>query len=529
MSSYFSLVFFFPFLFLAVLAYGLAPRRARWAVLLSASYVFFWCLSGALVVFIAISTLSIYLCGLEMARCVRKRDALLAESGSSRRQIKADCKRRMRRTLVVGILFNLLVLIALKYLGFFSDAACSLLSLCGINVSLAIPQIGVPIGISFYTLMAISYLVDVYRGSIVADRHLGRIALFLSFFPQIMEGPICRYGQTAAALAEGEPIKRANLYEGSLRILFGLAKKIVVADRLNIFVKQVFDNYAAYDGGVIALAAVLYTLQLYCDFSGTMDVAIGVARVFNVNLPENFRQPFFSRTASEFWKRWHITLGTWFKDYVYYPVSLSKPCKKLTSAARKRFGVRYGPLLAGSVALFCVWTGNGLWHGAGSQYLFFGLYYFVMIVAGGLIDPVVQNAAMRFGVDRNSVPYRSFQIARTLVIVFVGELFFRANSLDAGLEMLAIMVTGFSLDSLTQGALLSMGLDQQDFFIVAIMIIVLLVVGIVRERGCSICAAISKRKAPIRWGVSICLLFVTIVFGAYGSGYIPVDPMYAQF
>ena len=529
MASYSSLALFLSFPAVSALAYSIAPRRARWVVLLVASYLFFWCLSGTLIAFILASSLSVYLCGLGMGRIIEKRNVQLAEAASGRRQIKADCKRRMRLLLVVGIVFNLAMLVVLKYLGFFSRVACSLLSVIGFDVYATVLTIGVPIGISFYTLMAVSYLVDVYRESIPADKHLGRVALFLSFFPQIMEGPICRYGQTAAALTAGEPIKRANVYEGTLRILFGLAKKMIVADRLNVFIKTVFGNYETYDGGVIALAAVLYTIQLYCDFSGTMDIALGIGRIFNVNLPENFRQPFFSRTASEFWKRWHITLGTWFKDYVYYPVSLSSPCKKLTSAARKKLGIRYGPLLASSVALLCVWVGNGLWHGAGSQYLFFGLYYFVMIMAGGLIEPTAQAFAARLRIDRDSVFYRSFQVARTLVIVFVGELFFRANGLHAGLAMFTNMVTGFTFDSFVQGTVFSMGLDRHDCAIVVTMMAVVLIVGIAKERGRNICATIASLNACARWAVWVFLVVAIVVFGAYGASYTPVDPMYAQF
>lgn len=529
MTSYFSLTFFLVFLPVTALAYSAMPQKARWTVLLAASYLFYWCLSGALIGFIAASTVSVYLCGRRMTSLLRARNAALAEAQTGKRKIKNDCKKRMRRVLAAGIVFNLAMLVILKYLGLLTNGANALLSLFGAEASLVAPAIAVPIGISFYTLMAVSYLVDVYRETAQADRHLGRVALFLSFFPQIMEGPICRYGQTAAALTAGEPIRAKNLYRGALRVLFGLAKKIVVADRLNAFVKTVFDGYSSYDGSIIALAAVLYTLQLYCDFSGTMDIALGIGRIFNVSLPENFRQPFFSRTSSEFWKRWHITLGTWFKDYVYYPVSLSRPCKRITSAARKRFGVRYGPLLASSIAMLCVWTANGLWHGAGLQYLFFGLYYFTMIMAGGFIEPAAQAAAARLKINRNSTPYRTFQVARTLVIIFVGELFFRANGLDAGLEMFASMVTGFSFDPLINGTVFSLGLDRHDFAIVAFAVAVLIAVGVAKERGRDVGAVIADRGSFIRCCALVLLFVAIVVFGAYGVGYTPVDPMYAQF
>ena len=274
---------------------------------------------------------------------------------------------------------------------------------------------------------------------------------------------------------------------------------------------------------------MLYTIQLYCDFSGTIDVAIGIGRIFDVHLPENFRQPFFSRTASEFWQRWHITLGAWFKDYVYYPVSLSAPCKQLTSAARKRFGIHYGPLLASSVALFCVWFGNGLWHGSGSQYIFFGMYYFVLIMLGGLIEPVAVGAAERFGIDRNSLPYRLFQTARTLAIVFVGELIFRANGLGAGLEMLSSIAHNFTLGAFSRWDPYHMHLDIHDRNIVIAMLVVVFVIGYLKEHGLDVSAKIDSQSTLVRWVVLIVLILAIVIFGAYGYDYTPVDPMYAQF
>lgn len=171
--------------------------------------------------------------------------------------------------------------------------------------------------------------------------------------------------------------------------------------------RNVFNNYTDFDGGVIALAAVCYTVQLYMDFSGSMDAVTGTAQILGVTMPENFRQPFFSKTISEFWKRWHITLGTWFKDYVFYPVVTLKPLEKLTSAARKRLGNHYGPLLASAVALFCVWFCNGLWHGAAWSYLFFGMYHFVLILGGNIIAPPVRAVNARLHIRAESFPVPS--------------------------------------------------------------------------------------------------------------------------
>ena len=528
-ANYFSITYLFGLLPLAVLAYALVPQRMRGAVLLCLSYAFYWRASNKLIGCLIVSTVCIYLCGLGMEAAQKARNEKLAASGADKRAVRAECKRRMRPILVAGILVNVGILFALKYLGFFSDIVGVLASPFGLDVAHVSLAIGIPMGISFYTLSAISYLVDVYRETIQAEHNIARLALFLSFFPQIMEGPICRYEQTAHALWAGEPLTAQNMYRGSLRILFGIAKKLIVADRLNLFIKLVFNDYTPYDGGVIALAAVAYTVQLYCDFSGTMDVAIGTATLFSVPLPENFRQPFFSLTASEFWQRWHITLGTWFKDYVYYPISLSKPAKSLTSAARKKLGVRYGPLLASSVALFAVWLGNGIWHGAGTQYLLFGMYYFVAILGGGLIEPAAQSFCEAHGIDRESLPYRIFRRVRTLAIVFAGELLFRANDAATGLSMLGRVLSDFRLDAIFQGELLALGVDVADFAIVVLFCIGLLLIGLARERGEEPSDALMSRPVALRLGVWILLVLLIVVFGAYGGIYEPVDPMYAKF
>ena len=199
-----------------------------------------------------------------------------------------------------------------------------------------------------------------------------------------------------------------------------------------------------------------------------MDFVVGTGRIFGVRLPENFRQPFFSRTASEFWQRWHITLGTWFRDYVFYPVSLSKPVKRLTTSARHLLGNRMGPVAASGVALLAVWLGNGLWHGAGGQYVLFGLFWFAVIWLGGFAEPIAQSICERLGIDRSALPYRAFQHARTLAIVFCGELIFRADGGWAALGMLRRLFGQFSLASFADGTVLKLGMDGADFACVGI-------------------------------------------------------------
>lgn len=528
MTSYFTLIFLIVFLPLALLAYAACPQRVRGWVLLCASYLFAWCMSGPLISFMLLSTVSVYAIARAMDGVIKRRNEQLAQVKKGKREIKATCKRQLSQLLVGGVLFNFGILFVLNYLGFFGEMATAALGALGIHARFEFPRIGAPIGISFYTLMAVSYLVDVSRETVVADHNFGRVALYLSFFPHIMEGPLARYAQTAADLWKGTPLDGTRAYRGMLRMALGFAKKLLVADRLNIYVKAVFADYANFDGGVIALAAVLYTIQLYCDFSGCMDVAIGLGQLFGVEYPENFRQPFFSRTTSEFWQRWHITLGQWFKDYVYYPISLSKPVKRLTTKARKRFGNRYGPLLVSGIALFCVWLGNGLWHGAGSQYLFFGLYYFVLIWLGGFIEPTAREWAAKHGIDREALPYRAFRTLRTLVAVFVGELFFRATSFEAGCAMFAKALTGFTLHTFVSGEIFHI-MSRADFALSVGFFAMVLALDAFYERGHDVRAWLEGKGFALRWAVWIALVMTVVIFGAYGFGYVPVDPMYAQY
>ena len=321
----------------------------------------------------------------------------------------------------------------------------------------------------------------------------------------------------------------SNLTLGLERLLYGMMKKIIIADRLNPLVRNVFNNYTDFDGGVIALAAVCYTVQLYMDFSGTMDAVMGIAQIFGVTMPENFQRPFFSKSISEFWQRWHITLGTWFKDYIFYPVTMSKPMKNLTSSARKKLGNHFGPLLAGSVALFCVWFCNGLWHGSAWNYIFFGMYHFALILAGNIISPAVTATNKKLHINADCFAYRTMRMVRTTILVIIGELFFRAEGLKDGLAMFGKMITDFSFSTLDSTLMDKLKIDVQDIIIVAVALVIIFVISVLNEKGINIRLSLKKKNIVIRWGLLYALIMFIVIFGAYGKGYVPVDPIYANF
>ena len=530
MNSYFSVEYFLMLLPACVIFYLIVPKMPRRLVLLLFSYAFFWFVSGKLIVYLLASTLLVYLFGLWLDKILREqKQALSSLERSEKKAVRRRYQSKMLRVLTLGVLLQIGTLLIVKYTPFFADNLGHLLRIFHIPVSVGRPVFAVPIGISFYTLQAASYIFDVYHQKISADRNLVRVALFMSFFPQIMEGPICRYSDTAAQLWDAPRIRWDNFIQGIERILYGLMKKTVAADRLNLLIENVFTGYDAYDGFVIALAAVCYTIQLYMDFSGTMDVVIGTGQIFGITMPENFRRPFFSRTISEFWTRWHITLGTWFKDYLFYPVSMSKPMKKLTSRARKRFGNHYGPLFSGGIALFCVWICNGLWHGAGWHYIVFGLYHFVLILTGSLILPLSISLAEKLHIRRDHPAYRTMQIIRSFILICIGELIFRARSMGEAVGMLKKIGTNFTFASLRDQSLFTFGMDRMDYLIMLVFLMIIFVISLLQERGIRIRESLAKKGFAVHAAAVCALILFIVIFGAYGQGYLPVNPIYADF
>lgn len=530
MTSYFAVIFLVAFLPICIIVYSIIPQKTKKYFLLFASMVFFWLVSGQLIVYLILTIMSVHYFGIWLDRIQGKRNAAVkAAPKEERKALKKVFLHQSRLVLLFAAVIHIGVLLVIKYSPFFTTNVNNLFALLNVPLQLDIPSYIMPIGISFFTLQAISYLFDVYRGLIKADDNIFRLALFMSFFPQIVEGPICRYGQTADQLWNVKQIEFENLKLGAQRILFGLMKKLVIADRLNPLIKEVFSNYSNYQGGIIAIAAVCYTIQLYMDFSGTMDAVMGIAQIFGVTMPENFQRPFFSKSISEFWQRWHITLGTWFKDYIFYPVTMSKPMKNLTSSARKKLGNHFGPLLAGSVALFCVWFCNGLWHGSAWNYIFFGMYHFALILAGNIISPAVTATNKKLHINADCFAYRTMQMVRTTILVIIGELFFRAEGLKDGLAMFGKMVTDFSFSTLDSTLMDKLKIDVQDIIIVAVALVIIFVISVLNENGINIRLSLKKKNIVIRWGLLYALIMFIVIFGAYGKGYVPVDPIYANF
>lgn len=528
--AYHTNIYLFLFLPIVLLLYQLAPQKMRWKVLLLSSYVFFWTISGKLVLYLMGMTAFTYYMGIRLAKLGEQGKLALAECAKEEKSAcKKKYKRLEKRTLIFGIVVLVGVLAYLKYYNFFALNANRLLNRLEAGFNVPGLPVWIPIGISFYTLEAIGYMTDVYWKKIPAERHLGKLALFLGFFPQLMEGPIALYSDTAENLWKCESLKRENLLQGGLRILWGLFKKIVIADRLYLLVEKVFDNPRGFSGVLIVVAAVAYTIQLYMEFSGCMDIIIGSGNLFGVTLPENFRQPFAARSAAEFWRRWHITLGVWFKTYIFYPVSVSGLVKKWNQFGKKHLSKYWTKLGVSALALFPVWFCNGLWHGARWSYLFYGMYYFVILLAEVAAEPLKKSVLDKLRISEDAGPVKAFQILKTWIIIFVGELFFRANGLKAGFLMFGSIFHDFKPENLWNGTMLYLGLGTADYIIIILGCILVAVVGSMKERKVQITERITNMKLPVRWCIYYALIFAVIIFGAYGEGYLPVELIYAGF
>lgn len=518
------------FLIIAVLGYYCIPIQYRWIELLIANIIYYLMAGFRYSFYFAVSIFTVYCAGriIEHMNATYQRKQMNLEK-EDKKLLKNLTEIRIKRLVIGTILLNAGILIFRKYCLFAIFNINRIFEL--FHSSIQIPQItfALPLGISFYTLSAIGYLIDVGRGQYPAEKNIFKFILFMTFFPHILEGPICRYSQTAEKLSIGHKFSKDNFFFGVQRICWGLLKKIVIADRMDILVNHIYANYTSYSGTLIIVVALAYTVQLYAEFSGCMDIVLGSAQLFGITLPENFDHPFASESIQEYWRRWHITLGTWFKDYLFYPVSLSKPVKAISKKMKKQYHFSWVKLTSTVIALFFVWTFTGMWHGGSFRYLLYGWYYFLIIATGLFFEPYAQRACAMLHIKTSSIWYRWFKRIRTFILIVIGLMIFRATTITQFLKMFLSIPRNLKLHFLFDGTLLKLGLDEMDWIVLAIGILLMILVGMLQVRGVKIRMWISQRPLFVRWPMYYILVLSIILFGAYGKGYVSVPFIYANF
>lgn len=486
-------LFFFP---VTVLVYFVVPKKARYLWLLAASCYFYMCWDVKYITLIFASAATTWAAG----------KVIYASRGQIARRV----------ALYVCLSVNLGMLFFFKYFDFFLNTCNRVLGGLGWEVLHKPFDVLLPVGISFYTFQALSYTLDVYRGSIEPEGNFLRYVLFVSFFPQLVAGPIERSGNLLRQIRQIEMLKLWN-YEritgGLMLMVWGLFQKMVIADRAAILVNTVFDRYYLYGGVALIAGAAGFALQIYCDFASYSSIAIGAAQVMGFELMENFNTPYFSRSISEFWRRWHISLGTWFRDYLYIPLGGNR-CSKVR---------RYGNLLI----TFAV---SGLWHGAGWSYLIWGLMHGVYQVVGDWTQGFRQKVNSLFRTKTESFSYKAAQVGITFVLLDVALIFFRAGGVRAALEYCVRIVAKWDPWSLFDGEIYSLGLDRPEFNILAVGTVVLFLVDCIRyKKQQTFSEFLAQQCVWFRWGVLLAMMAAILVFGIYGIRFESSQFIYFQF
>lgn len=545
---YYELIFGGVFLPFTMIAYQICPKRFRWVLLLLASIGFYFSFSIKLTIYVVITATLTYATGMILEKIAGKRQKALddlksvpnSENDESKTNstkslkeekaaVRARYQTKLRLVFYAGVLIILGILLYLKYYNFFAENVNLIAGATEDAPVLPLKTLLLPLGISFYTMQAISYMTDIYWGKLEAQRNPFKLLLFLCFTPTIIEGPIALYRDMKDKIYVGDPIDPDNVIRGYTRFIWGVMKKLVIADRLYPAVTLLFDPTHETKGFEVVAAAVIFTIMEYMDFSGCMDMVIGIGCIFGIDLPENFRQPFLARNASEFWRRWHISLGVWFKTYIFYPVSMSTISKKWGKFARGRVNKHLSMVVTSAIALFPVWICNGIWHGPKWTYIFFGVFYLIVLLLELLFEPLGDKILKLFHTTKENKIVNVIRILKTWVIIFAGELFFRADTLREAFRMIKDIGVGFTL-KLPWGEDGTLWyLDRYDWIIVIVMLVVVGIINILREKDIDVMKALLKKPLVLRWALILALLLVLTIFGCYGPGYEEVDLIYAGF
>ncbi len=517
--SFVSTGFVLFFLLTGVLYYAL-PQKAKWIVLLSASYVFYALNNFKALIFIVLSTLISFLVARKLqaiiSECEEKR--ALTEDKEERKQIRTKYNKIKKRYVTLGVILSFAILAVLKYTNFVVFNINSIF-----KTQIRMFNLILPLGISFYTFQVVSYLLDVYNGKYEAEKNLFHYALYVSYFPSILQGPISRYNELKGQFFETEHrFSLENTQFAMQRILWGFLKKLVIADRATEVVTYIFENHQNLPWYIMFTGLLFYSIELYADFSGGMDVVLGVSELYGIKLSENFRQPFFSQSIGEFWRRWHITLGTWMKDYVFYPYSLSpfstNMGKKL-SKVNKNLG-KLVPACIGNLLVFFI---VGVWHGAEWHFVIYGLYNGLLIVLGIIFKPLFEKLVKLFRINVHSAAWKVFRIVRTFLLVNIGWAFDDVTDLKMSFSMLKSLFT-FTNGSLIQNWQFNT-FSQLTIYTVALFSVIWFIVSILKEKGIDVRLSISKLKLPLRWAIYLALILSVPFFQAANM----VGFIYAQF
>lgn len=511
MPATFTSFYFLCFYACILLIYYLIPAKMQWVFLLFASVCYYLLTGNGILILYPVAASAI-------------------AYGAIRVMAGTEDGKKRKRALAVSVFLLIGALVILKYINFGVHTVNGIASLCGASGEVWKGfSLLVPLGISFYTFSVLGYIVDVYHQIAVPQTNFFKLSLYGMYFPSILSGPILRYREDGEQFFRPHPFDYRQVTFGLQRMVWGFFKILVISERMNLAVNTVYDNYTQYPGVYIWIATVCFAFQLYTNFSGSMDIVLGMSQTFGISLPENFETPFFARSISEYWRRWHITLGVWMKEYVFYPLLRTNAFQELGKKLRGKFGKKKGKQITTFLAMFLLWFTVGVWHGGDWKFVIgSGLLHWFYIVSGEALEPFFKKIMERLSIDPKSKWVDMFRILRTFFLVNIGFVFFRASSAPDAFRILQAGVSVWNPGALFDGSLFTLGLDVIEAVIAVVSIIILLAVSLLQQTG-PVREKIEKKKLPLRFLIWYALLFYTILLGYYGPGYSAAEFIYQGF
>lgn len=521
--SYLSLRFL---IFLAVLLclYYLVPRLCmKQGIILVGNMVFFWTAGASALIIVIGTSLVVYaatrLIEQEYTGYEREKDGL---SLKKRVELFNSYKKKVRWILYAALAFTIGIFAYVK-IGRFLKWQVSEFTGFSFGKSVIIP-----LGISYYTFMSVGYILDVYWNKAKAQHNYFKFLLCMTYFPHIISGPFSRLDKLMEQFDHLPKFEYKRSCFGAQLALWGLFQKLVIAEGLHIFVGTVKTSVTNYAGLEVVIALIFSVLFNFADFSGCMDLVRGISQMIGVELDENFRQPFFAKSISEFWRRWHITLGAWMRDYIFIPITRSKKFRSRGQKIAKKSRVG-GILFNVGIPSILAWLFSGLWHGTGVHYILWGIYYSVLQVFAEILGPVFDALCVRLHIDRTSRGFSVWQSIRTVGLFCIGSSLTFQGSVGGFVTTWRQIFSELRPWVLFDGSLYSYGLIRQEFWMVLFCVGVLMLAETLKEKGVHIREAIAAKPLPLRWCAYYALIFAILIFGFYGPGYNASDFVYARF
>lgn len=513
----------FGFLFLVAvgaLVYYLVPKKIQWIELLLLSLVFYWYAATPItVLYLVFSTAIAYFSTVAFDNLKESDNGKKAAFGIA----------------IFAVVLNVAVWFVVKGRELWAPFLSKLNEyIFSENLDRIInADIVSALGMGYYTLQILGYIIECYWGNIERQKNPLKLFLFVAYFPQLTTGPINRY-KDLNSLFEKHTFNPDNIAFGAQRILWGFFKKLVIAERVGAALQVIIANPDSFPGYYSWILVLLYPIQMYTDFSGCMDIVLGVSEIFDIKMAENFNNPFFARTSQEFWQRWHMSLGGWAKDYVFYPLLTTNGMGKFGRFAKKKFGKRTGKFLMNLIGSFALWFVMGIWHGAPKYIIGVSLWYFVVLMLGDLLEPVFKKITTGLHMKTESFGYHLFQSSRTYLIYAIGASFFCLgvrNGLRTIKDMLkCLYVRNYGMPWIFfDGSMLNLFPSYKDINIILIGILLLIIVGILREKNGYARVWVAKQSFGFRWLVWIALFVMVLIWGKYGPGYNAADFIYQGF